>query len=266
MEATLEHELPPALRTRALIVATSMAYAQGDYRTAERALEAMQLSRRQGDVVAEVYAWSGRGLVEMANQDYQAAAFSLEKAIALHKRCGEDFMAATVRVILGTTLLLQGEDERADRTFEEALAAARRLKVPSLTYIALYNAAQSALARGDLEKAARMLGEGIEWSERTKDKANLAYYLEALAVVAASRRQAERCALLLGAAEGLLEEVGARVYNYNVPDPSLRERAAAKARSALSDAAFEKAREEGRDMTLEEAIAYALKDGDPPSL
>jgi predicted ATPase len=35
MEATLEHELPPASRPRALLAAASMAYAQGDYRTAD---------------------------------------------------------------------------------------------------------------------------------------------------------------------------------------------------------------------------------------
>ncbi len=123
--------------------------------------------------------------------------------------------------------------------------------------------AQSALARGDREKAARLLGEGIEWSERTKDRANLAYFLEALAAVAAFGRELERCTLLLGAAEALLEDVGARVHNYYIPDPSLSERAVAEAHAVLGEAAFEEARERGREMTFEQAVEYALKDDEP---
>jgi non-specific serine/threonine protein kinase len=259
MEATLEHEQPPALRARALLTAATMAYAQGDYTTAEeRWGEALRLARREGDVPAEARAWAGKGLVEMTRPDYEAAASSLEKAIALLERCGEDHMASAMHVIFGTTLLLQGEGERAERKFEEVLASARRLKDPSVTCTALYNLAQSALARGDYAEAGRLLGEGIEWSAQTRDRASLAYFLETLAVVTTFGREAERSALLLGAAEALLEEVGARVHNYYVPDPSLRERAVAEVRAGLGDAAFEAAWSRGREMGFEQAVEYAL--------
>ena len=122
--------------------------------------------------------------------------------------------------------------------------------------------AQSALARGDLEKAARLLGEGIEWSEQTGDRANLAHFLEVLAAVTALGGEGERSAVLLGAAEALLEQVGARVYNYYVPDPSLQERAIAEARAVLGEAAFEEARERGREMNFEQAVEYALEGGE----
>jgi tetratricopeptide (TPR) repeat protein len=261
MEAALEHELPPGLRARALLVAGSMAYARGDHPSAgEHWREALHLSRCEGDVLAEAYAWGQMGLVEMARPDYEAAASSLEKGIALFERCGEEYLASVLRVFLGMMLLMQEESEQAERSFEEALASARRLKVPSLTYMVLYNLAQSALARGDREKAARMLEEGIEWSGRTRDKANLACLLEALAAVTAFGGEAERCALLLGAAEVLLKEVGAAVYNFYQLDSSLRERAVAEARTTLGDAAFEEAGARGREMSLEQAVEYALGD------
>src|SRR3712207_74477 len=154
MEATLEHELPPALRTRALLTAANMAYAQGDYTFAEeRWGEALRLARREGDLYAEAFALGGMGLVEMARPDYEAAASSLQKSIAMLERCGEHYFAAWAYTIFGTTLLAQGEGERAERTFEEALASARRLKAAAVIRNSLYNIAQSALARGDLEKA-----------------------------------------------------------------------------------------------------------------
>jgi tetratricopeptide (TPR) repeat protein len=197
--------------------------------------------------------------VEIVRQDYEAAASRLEKAIALFERCDEDYLASALRVILGTVLQARGEGERAGRAFEEGLATARRLGIPSLTYIALYSSAQTALARGDYRKATRMLREGIEWFGRTNDRANLAYFLEALAVVVAFEGEGERSGLLLGAAEAFLEEVGARVYNYYIPDRSLYERAAATVRSQLGEEGFEQARAEGKVLDFEHAVEYALQ-------
>jgi hypothetical protein len=65
---------------------------------------------------------------------------------------------------------------------------------------------------------------------------------------------------LLGAAEVLLKEVGAAVYNFYQLDSSLRERAVAEARTTLGDAAFEEAGARGREMSLEQAVEYALGD------
>ena len=138
------------------------------------------------------------------------------------------------------------------------MASARRLKIPSLTYIALYNSAQSALAHGERGKTARMLRKGIEWARRTKDKANLAHLLEALAAVTALGGEAQRSAVLLGAAQALLEEVGARVYNYYIPDRSFNERTTANVHAQLGEEGFAEARYKGRAMTFEQAVEYAL--------
>jgi hypothetical protein len=69
--------------------------------------------------------------------------------------------------------------------------------------------------------------------------------------------------LLLGAADGLLRQVGAPVYNFYNPDPSLQERALAEARSILGEAAFEEAWARGREMTFEQAVEYALDNSEP---
>ena len=272
MEATLEHELPSALRARALLVASAMAFAQGAYSNAEERLgEALLLSRREGDILAEAYAWSQMGIVEMARPDYEAAASRLEKALALFERCGEDPSleqygedpqggAALARVFLGTTLFARGDLGSAERRFKEGLESARRRGDSLGTYVALYNLAQLALVRGDLALAARTLEEGIRLSGQTKDRANLAHFLDALAAIASSQGEAERSALLLGVAEALLKEVGARVHNYYVPDPSLREGAVAQARAVLGEAAFQAAWTRGREMSFEQAVAYALED------
>ena len=79
-----------------------------------------------------------------------------------------------------------------------------------------------------------------------------------LSAVEAFRGEAERSAVLTGAAEGSAREVGAAVYNFYRPDPSLRERAVAEARAALGGAVFEEARARGYGMGFERAVGYAL--------
>ncbi len=70
----------------------------------------------------------------------------------------------------------------------------------------------------------------------------------------------ERSAVLLDAAEGLLEEVGTRIYNYYIPDRSLYERTVASVRSQLGEEGFEQMRAEGRAMDFDRTLEYALED------
>ena len=155
------------------------------------------------------------------------------------------------------------EPGRAEQEIGEGLSSARSRGDTLSTYVALYNLAQLAISRGDLGLAARTLEEGVGLSEHTRDRANLAHFLDALSAVAALRGEAKRSALLIGAAEESLREVGAPVYNFYAPDPSLKERASAEARGALGHAAFEDLRDLGRAATFEEAVMLGASAGDP---
>jgi hypothetical protein len=80
-------------------------------------------------------------------------------------------------------------------------------------------------------------------------------------MVAGTRCQLERCARLFGVTEGLLKAVGSPVYDYYEPDPRLYERTLSTARSRLGQAAFEEAWDRGRAMSFEQAVVYALEEG-----
>ncbi len=201
----------------------------------------------------------GLGLVALSCEDFERAVSCLEKALPLLQRSEELTQISTTHVWLGTALLAQNDQERAVSMFEEGLALARRMGDRSAAYVALYNLAQVSLARSDYDGAAAIFEEGIALSEQMRDKANLAYFLEGLAVEAGEREEAERSARLSGAAEGLLEAVGAAVYNYYQSDRSLYEHTISATRSRLGEAAFEEARERGRKMTFEQAVMYALE-------
>ena len=67
-----------------------------------------------------------------------------------------------------------------------------------------------------------------------------------------------RAARLLGASEALISAIGLRGHPYYRPDRALYERIAARVEVTLGEAAFEAALDEGRAMSPEQAIEYAL--------
>jgi hypothetical protein len=92
----------------------------------------------------------------------------------------------------------------------------------------------------------------------TGDLANLAFFVESLAVVEGAAGAHDRAAVLLGAARGLRDRVGSEVYGYYLPDPALRARAEAGARAQMGDAAVEEALATGAGLAVPAVIALAL--------
>ncbi len=260
-------DLPPELRIQATVAAEIMAYGQADNgAVAGYAGDLIESSRGVGgDAYAEAYARGGLGLVALNRGDLQEATMRLEEALPLFLESGEVWTAAQAHTWLGTVQLLQGDRDGAVARFEEGLALARRIGDRTGTYNALYTLAQVALARGELEPATSGFVEGMGLSEEMGDRANVAYCLEGLAAVAGARAEAQRSARLFGAADGLLETIGVPVWTSYKPDRSLYERTMADVREALGEAAFEAARTEGRAMSFERAIEYALEEPEAPS-
>ena len=75
-------------------------------------------------------------------------------------------------------------------------------------------------------------------------------------MLAAAEGQSARAARLMGAAQGLREAVRDPLPSY---EADFIERWLAPARARLSAPAFETALAEGRAMTMEQAVAYALE-------
>ncbi|HEY8284795.1 MAG TPA: helix-turn-helix domain-containing protein [Chloroflexota bacterium] len=254
------------LQSRALIAALTATYGEGDVDTVTGyAEELLDLSRQLGgDPISEAFARATFGLLATQRGDYQCAARHLEKTVPLFHEAGDEGMASQASSWIGTLHLLQGDDRGARRRFDEGLAHGRRIGDRLGICNALFNLGQLALSRGEYDEAARWFEQGIQPSRDMGDRPNIAYILEGLGVVAGLRGAAHRAARLLGAADGLIEAVGVRGHTYYLPYRTRYEHAIAAASARLGAPAFEAARAEGRRMTVEQAIAYALQ-GDEAS-
>ena len=110
------------------------------------------------------------------------------------------------------------------------------------------------LRQGDYTAAYSFFSDSLAQA-RGWHKWGIAWRLEGFAGLAAKEEEPKRAARLYGAAQVLLDSVGARL------DPIDRlgyDQYVAIAREQLGDAAFAQAWAEGRAMTMEQAIDLAL--------
>ena len=140
---------------------------------------------------------------------------------------------------------------------QRGLALSREVGERQAISTALYTLATLAQAECDHERAQNLFEEGLKVSAEVGNETDVARYLEGLAAVAASEGRIERAVHLWGAEEALLEKIEVGVHTY-VRDRSLHQSQIVAARVRLGEEAFAAAWVEGRKMTSEQAIGYAL--------
>jgi len=229
---------------------------QGDHAAGQAFYEeSLALHRETGARRGAAIALHCLGNLAFERGDYASARAFYEEALAIQQAIGHKSHVAALLGRLGHVASREGDHQAAERLCEESLALARELGDNRSVGWALESAAPAALARGDLATARRLLDEGLALSQETGDKRAIAQWLEGLAELSAVEGRHAPAARLCGSAEALREAIGAP------QPPSDRERYAAvqsRARAALGEEAFAAARDAGRAMSLDEAVAYAL--------
>jgi predicted ATPase len=261
LEATLALPMAEQIRTRAELAAASMAFAQSDVPASRQWWQsAGDRARQSGDLLGQAAAVAGVGLTALATDDLTEARRLFEEALLLASAAGADgeWVGALTQIWLGTVSLLGGDTDGAVAHIDRGLASARQRGDRLSIYIALYNLSQVAASRGDLATARRHLEEGLRLSMETRDLANLAHFLDSLAVVEAAEAAYERVPVLLGAVQGIREAIGHVGYGYYRPDQEIARRAAEEARDHLGEDRYDDALDAGRALEPGDAVAYAL--------
>jgi predicted ATPase/DNA-binding XRE family transcriptional regulator len=255
----------------------NVAAQQGDY-TAARSLqnESLALWRELGDELGIATSLHSLGDVAMERGDYTAARSLDEESLALMRELGYKWGIAASLGNLGVVAWEQGDFTAARALYEESLALLRELGDKWSIGVNLNDLGGVALNQGDYTEARSLFVESLALRREIGDKRGIATSLVGLGgvaireavgvvgVVGVGREgqgrqggEVESGARLLGAAEGLLQSLGGIL---DLEDRKSYEWSVKQARSLLGDEAFEKARQEGRTISMEEAIEYALED------
>jgi predicted ATPase len=166
----------------------------------------------------------------------------------------------------GKAAWIRGDYDVAKKKFEEGLRMSRKADCQPVVLLTLWGLGRVALSRRDYDLAHDFFAQAskirlqesnnlIRWVWLKTYGAATVHPLEAFAILAAARNQTERVARLLGAAES--------VYLHARFAISARERdeydqVMTASRRALGAEAFSAAYEEGKMMSLDAAVVYAL--------
>jgi tetratricopeptide (TPR) repeat protein len=157
--------------------------------------------------------------------------------------------------VIGELARISGDDERAKRSYVECLAVCQKTGEALRTCYNYVNLAYVAQHEGDHERALDLVRHALELSRDRRATRDIASFLVTFAGSIAALGQLQRAARLLGASEAALERMGA--FHQPTDKPEI-DGIIATVRAQLDDAAFQAARIEGRQMTLDEAVAEAL--------
>jgi len=277
---------------------------RGDLSEGRRWLESAIFRCAPAATPARAKALNGAGWLAMLQDEYGAARALIEEGLALNRGLGDKEGIASSLVILGSVVVMgqhddvpvvaileearklkpeledrrtvarmillesmvmlgQGDRERMVALNEESLALFRELGYANGMLMCLTNLGLVSLGEGDYERASTLLREDLRLAQELDHKLYVQYCLTGLAGVEVSRGRPVRAARLWGAAESMSETFGGHIMS---ADRSIidYEGRLATGRSQLDEAAWTAAWAEGKAMSFEQAIEYALEQGAAP--
>ncbi len=245
------------VRAKALGYAGAMARLQGDYaRAAVLGQESLDLFSKSEDKRGIAMALMQLGAVADYRGDPAEAKRLFGESLTQFREVGDKWGVSTSLNNLGEAARAAGDYDAARSLYEESLTIAQEAGHRGGVAIGLGNLGAVSLHQGNHMETARLMREALVLYKRLGDKRNIVAVLGGgLGGAAVAEGKPERAARLLGAAEALGEAIGALSSS---ADRALHERQVGFVRDALSKDAFASAWAEGRAMTVEEAIEYAL--------
>ena len=211
--------------------------------------ESLTLARQVGDRAAESVALGNLADAALQWGDSDRAAELYEESLRLRRELGDRRNIANALLNLGRADLVRGDRARAAGLLTEGLELAQAVGDTWSTSVALGGLGRLALEDGDRGKATELLGHALVLCRQRGDRKIAAECLDGFADAAAAEGQPARAATLAGAAAAMREAIGVAGGS--------DERLAA-VRAALGSAEFEAGWAAGRNLGLDDAVAYAL--------
>ena len=281
-----------------LAVLASLAYEQSDYDRATQLLnESMDLFKRVGNRWGIRYVLEIRGHIAEAQGKFEQAHEFYTESLMICKEIGDQQGVGWIIFCLGSLAESRGQDEQAMELYEDALQLATAVKSEPVMSSILETMGCTLIRRGDYERGNTMFNESIELCRKMGDRAGIAallrdlgfsarlqgdyskarsMYLESLQLahqiedveeitlglihsgkLFVLQGSPEKYIRMFGVAEKTVPNIQNRVTAFMRNDT---EQFIETAQTALGEEAYTVAWEAGHQMSLNEAVAYALKE------
>ncbi len=217
--------------------------------------EAVSIYRELGDPLGIPDALEELGAAQMFTGQPEAARRSLEEGRKLNLAIGNRQKAAECTFALGVLALVERHPDRAREPLEDAFATFKDLRDPWWTAFAAQQVGYVDRLDGKHDMAENRYRESIATFRQLDSRLGVGWVLYGFADLAAALGQNERAIRLIGASDAVREREGEQESFGLIIMGDVRQ----AARAHLDDDRAETLYQEGRAMTLEEAVAYALE-------
>ena len=199
------------------------------------------------------------GVIALKQQDLLKARQLLNESLALRRQMGDPWKIAHTLQNFAPIAYQEKDYISAKRLSEETIALFEQAEDQRGVARTLGDLAEFEREDGNLIRAVELLKQSLSQLILFKDKLSITSVLDGLAELSYLQGNTVRAVRLYSAAERLRENIGVHL----LPDePDNHEQDIKAVRNNLNEMDFTKAWAEGRSMTMEQAVEYALEELD----
>ncbi len=233
-----------------------MSYNQGKYENARRFYEdSLSLRRELGDKSGIAVSIHNLALLFYNNENYEEAQRLNEESLALRKELGDKLGIAESLNNLGNVFSNQEKYEQAAKFFEESHAIFIKLQEKQGISKSLKNLGNLSYYMKNHDIARKYFSESLDLSRELGDKSGIAESLIGFAGILCENNNLSDSVKLLTAAESALKNIGVVL---EIDKQNLKDKIISDLHGKLSDEEFTNYFNEGKKMTLDEAVDLAV--------
>jgi predicted ATPase/class 3 adenylate cyclase len=217
--------------------------------------QARQVARAQGDGVSLSVALAALGMSTFMSGDIEEAHEYLGAAKAVIEELGNSWVGPHILMMEGRLLANTGDLERAEAIYRQADHRFQELAEPSYAITTRSELAHTLRRQGKWDQALSLYRQTILYFQDMGHEPAVANQLECFAYITVAQDEPEKAGRLLGAAQAIRERTNNPLH---LPwETADYERAMEQLGEMLGGAGRDAAVDQGRSMTLDEAVSLA---------
>ena len=231
---------------------------EGNYEQARKIFEeGYKISSELGDKDGASYSLVELGGVFLAQNEYEYALKYFEQSLAIAREVKGIIVIIEALKSIGLVALRINNFEKAELSFEECRrlyedAGIKAGEIQSIRLLGL-----SARVKGDYQKAAAMYQKSLTIIQESRDAESVGRSILGIALTMVKQGNLNSAVQLIGASNKAIPKITENLLDLDKED---LDQTIARAKSGLGDTTFENLWAEGESMSIEEAIAFALRE------
>jgi predicted ATPase/class 3 adenylate cyclase len=232
--------------------------AQGDFKAAKTSsIESMTRFLAMNNKWMSSRPMGNLGAISFQEGDYESARSYWEAALDVYREMGDKPNIAFMLGSLANVAQLQGDLGYSAELYEESLTLWRIIGDEFSISPLLAKLGYVMLNRGNMEQAASLFTEGLVLNKKIDNQIQILFCLLGLVALAMSKQKPELAAQILG----IIQSLTTSLQIVPIYDPQYKPDVFMEsARASLGNEEYTAAYQAGSQMSLDEAVAYTLKE------